>query len=79
MGERGAQKKPEGTLAPVEGEERSEGLAQKGCCGFTTGVGVDGVHPRVPIDLSDECLGRKLMLLLEVEMAGDMARECPLF
>ena len=36
----------------------------------TTGVGVNGSHPRVPLDVSDECCGRTLRLLHKVEMAG---------
>ena len=36
----------------------------------TTEVGSDGFHMRVPLDLSNECCGRILMLLHEVEMAG---------
>ena len=32
-------------------------------------VGVDGFHQRVPLVLSDECSGRILTLLQEVEMA----------
>ena len=36
----------------------------------TTGVGVDGFHPRVLLALSDECCGAIFTLLNKVEMAG---------
>ena len=36
----------------------------------TTGGGVDGFHPRVLLDLSDERCGRFIKLLRKVEMAG---------
>ena len=32
----------------------------------TTGLGVDGFHPKLPLDLSDECHERIVMLLHEV-------------
>ena len=38
-------------------------------CKATTGVGVDGVHPGVPLDLPDERCGGILTLLHEVEIA----------
>ena len=39
-------------------------------CKATTGVRVDDFHPRVSLDLSDECCGRVLILLREIQMAG---------
>ena len=48
-----------------------EGLAKGG--GFAQGhhqTGVDGFHPKHPLDLSDECHERIVMLLHEVESAG---------
>ena len=36
----------------------------------TTGLGVDGFHAKLPLDLSDECHERIVMILHEVESAG---------
>ena len=49
------------------------GCAQKSSCGLKKeyhGVGLDGFHPRVPLDLSDGCCGGILALLHKVEMVG---------
>ena len=40
----------------------------------TTGVGVDGFHPGVPLDMSDECRGRMLKLLHEWRRRGNGPR-----
>ena len=37
---------------------------------------MDGFHPKVPLDLSDECCERVFKLLHKVEMRGDMANQC---
>ena len=45
-------------------------------CKGTTVVGADAFHPRVPLDLSDECYGRIFTLLDKVDDGGCMAQEC---
>ena len=39
-------------------------------CKATTGVRVDDFHPRVSLDLSDECCGRVHTLLHEIQMTA---------
>ena len=55
------------------GEGRMSSLGQVGgtvvwVCGAAVGIGVDGFHARVLLDLSDECCRRILKLLHKVEM-----------
>ena len=63
--------KQEETLAPFK-----RGLLRRAAvaCKSTIGVGVDGFHPRVPLDLSDECCGGLLTLLLKLVMSGNNVR-----
>ena len=55
------------TIGTIEdGALRRAAVACKG----TTVVGADAFHPRVPLDLSDECCGRIFILLVKVNVAG---------
>ena len=53
------------TLAPLQIAALREAAA---AFKATTGLGVDGFHPKVPLDLSDECCERVFKLLHKVEM-----------
>ena len=50
---------------------RTEDLQTAASCSNTsTGVGADGSHPRIPLNLSEETWGKIVVALAKVEQCG---------